>query len=150
MMKNYTLTLLSIFIGLSILGVSWYTFAMHYPESAQTFPATVSRDCAPWDGSAFTVRIPWNKGDVLDISIWQAPEIKYSVTFSFPDNTGQIGNASYQFVSGEYQPLSGTVFLGRVDRESPVEGRFELVTDQGQHFEGQFKAEWEDLMMLCG
>jgi hypothetical protein len=87
---------------------------------------------------------------VIDISIWQAPDIQFAKTFSFPDNTGQVGNASYHSASDEYQQLSGTVFFKRVDEGRPVEGRFDLVTEAGQHFEGQFKADWGDQVMLCG
>jgi hypothetical protein len=137
-------------ISLLALGMVWYILAVQSLGTAPTFPATVNRDCAPWDGSAFTVRIPWNKGDVINVSIWQAPDIKFSATFSFPDDTGQVGNASYQFASGEYEQLSGIVFFWRVDRESPVEGWFKLFAEQGQHFDGQFKAEWENQVILCG
>ena len=91
-----------------------------------------------------------NDGTIINISIWQSPDIKLPVTFSFPDNTGQVGNASYQFASGEYEQLTGTVFFQRVAQGSPTEGRFELVTESGQRFTGQFKAEWEDQFMLCG
>jgi len=46
--------------------------------------------------------------------------------------------------------LSGTVLFQRVAEGSQVEGKFELVTEAGQRFEGQFKAEWEDQFMMCG
>jgi len=133
-----------------LLGITWFSFSTRHQEALQTFPATVSRDCAPWDGSAFTLSVPMNDGTTLNISIWQAPDIKLPVTFSFPDDTGQIGNASYQLASGEYKQLSGTVFFKHVEAGSSVEGRFELVTEAGQRFEGQFKADWKDTFMLCG
>lgn len=139
-------------IGLLVLllGITWFSFSSRHQEALQTFPATVNRDCAPWDGSAFTVSIPMNVGTIINISIWQAPDIKLPVTFSFPDDTGQVGNASYQMASGESEQLSGTVFFKHVEAESPVEGRFELVTEAGQRFEGQFTADWKDDFMLCG
>ena len=127
-----------------------FTFSARNQEPAQVLPATVTRDCAPWDGSAFTVVVPMEAGGVINVSIWQAPDIKLPVTFSFPDNTGQVGNASYQLASGEYEQLSGTVFFQRVAEGSQVEGKFELVTETGQRFEGQFKAEWEEQLMMCG
>jgi len=96
------------------------------------------------------VSIPLSDGAIIDISIWKSPDIKFPVTFSFPDDTGQVGNASYRLASGEYKQLSGKVFLWRVDEGSPVEGGFELVTEAGQRFKGQFKAQWGDQVMLCG
>ena len=133
-----------------LLGITWFSFSTRHQEALQTFPATVNRDCAPWDGSAFTVSIRMNEGTIINISIWQAPDIKFPVTFSFPDYAGQVGNASYQLASGESEQLNGTVFFKHVEAASPVEGRFELVTEAGQRYEGQFKADWKDNFMLCG
>jgi len=143
-------TLFFIAIGILILGIALFAFSTRNQTPAHLLPAAVNRDCAPWDGSAFTVQIPWQHGDVIAISIWKAPDIKVPVTFSFPDNTGQVGNASYQLASGDYEQLSGTIFFWRVAEGRPVEGRFELVTEAGQRFEGQFKADWGDQMMMCG
>ena len=133
-----------------ILGITWISFSRRGQKPTQTFPATINRDCAPCDGSAFTVSIPMEAGNVIAISIWQSPDIKLPKTFSFPDKTGQVGNAAYQLASSEYKQLSGTVFFRRVGADSPVEGRFELVTETGQRFIGQFKAEWDNQIMMCG
>jgi hypothetical protein len=148
MMKSRTLFFIA--VGLIILGFALFTFSTRNQEPVQIFPATVNRDCAPWDGSAFRVTIPLEDGAVIDIGIWQAADIKFPKTFSFPDDTGQVGNASLRLTSAEYQQLRGTVFFQRVNGESPVAGRFELVTEAGQRFEGEFKAEWGDQMALCG
>jgi hypothetical protein len=143
-------TLFYIATGLLIFGIAIFIFFTRTQKSAQIFPATVNRDCAPWDGSAFRVSIPLEDGTVIDIAIWQAPDIRFSKTFSFPDDAGQVGNASLRSASDEYQQLSGTVFFQRVNEGSPVDGRFELTTEAGQRFEGQFKAEWENTIALCG
>jgi hypothetical protein len=148
MMKSRTL--LFIAVGLLLLGIGWYTFAARNQEPAQIFPATVNRDCAPWDGSAFTVSVPQNNGATIYISIWQSPNFNFPKTFSFPDDNGQVGNVSYRSTSGEYIQLSGKVFFKHVAEGSPVDGRFELTAETGQRFEGQFKAEWENQMALCG
>ncbi len=148
MMKSRTVFFTA--IGLLILGIALFTFSARNQAPTQTFPATINRDCAPWDGSAFTVSIPLSDGAIIDISIWKSPDIKLPVTFSFPDNTGQVGNASYRLTSSEYEQLSGKVFFWRVDEGSAVEGRFELVTEAGRQFKGQFKADWENQIMLCG
>ena len=148
LMKSRTLFFVA--IGLLILGIAFFTFSARNQEPVQVFPATVNRDCAPWDGSAFRVTVPLSDGAVIDIAIWQAPDINFSKTFSFPDDTGQVGNASLRSASGEYEQLSGTVFFQRVDEESQVAGGFKLVTETGQRFEGQFKAEWGNQIIMCG
>ena len=148
MMKSRTLFFIA--IGMLILGIALFTFSMRNQKPAQIFAATVNRDCAPWDGSAFTVQIPWQDHTVIDISIWKSPDIKFPVTFSFPDNTGQVGNASYSLVPDKYEQLHGTVFFWRVAAASQVDGKFDLVTEAGQHFTGQFEAAWGDLVVLCG
>ena len=137
-------------IGLLILGSVWFSLSRLTQATLHTFQATVKRDCAPWDGSAFSITIPLETGTSIDISIWKAPDIKLPVTFSFPDQTGQVGNASYRSSSNSYQQLSGIVFFWRVEEGHTVTGKFKLVTETGQPIEGQFEAEWKNQMMLCG
>jgi hypothetical protein len=148
MMKSRTLFFIA--VGLLILGISLFTFSTRNQEPAQVYPATINRDCAPWDGSAFTVSIPMSDGTVIDISIWKAPDIKLPKTFSFPDNTGQVGNAIFIHPIGLPEMLSGKVTFWRVEQGKQVEGRFELVTEARQRFEGQFRAEWGDQIVMCG
>ena len=149
-MKPRTQFLIGVGLLALILGITWYSFSRRNQEPAQIFPSTVSRDCAPWDGSAFTVSVPMDDGGVISISIWKSPDIKLPVTLSFPDNTGQVGNATYQSLSNEYKQLNGKVFFWRVDAESPIEGEFDLMYENGQQFKGKFKAEWENSVMMCG
>ena len=148
MMKSRTL--LFIAVGLLILGIGWYVFSAQNQEPTQIFPATVNRDCAPWDGSAFTVSIRYDPTTTITIYIWRSPDITIPTTFTFPDDTGQIGTAYILPELDPLQQLSGTIFFWHVEEQNPVEGRFELVTETGQRFEGQFEAEWENQMALCG
>lgn len=148
MMKSRTLFFVA--IVLFILGITIFAFTMRNHEPAQVFAATVNRDCAPWDGSAFTVSVPMSDRTEIDISIWQAPEIKFPLLFKFPDGTGQVGYASSRSYSGEYEQLNGTVFFWRVEERSSVEGRFDFVTETGEHSKGRFEAEWGDQVALCG
>ena len=150
MTKPQTQFFVTLGILIVILGVAGLTFTMHNQGRAQVFTATIHPNCAPWDGAAFTVSIPMSAGSVIDISIWKSPDIKVPVTFSFPDNTGQVGNASYRSASDKYEPLNGTVFFPSVEAGSQVEGRFELITEAGQQFKGQFEAQWSDVVMMCG
>jgi hypothetical protein len=149
-MKSRALYLTAIGLLVLILGSVWFALSTRTQEPAQIFPATANRDCAPWDGAAFTVSIRYDPTTTITISIWKSPDIKFPSTFSFPDETGQVG---YAYILPELDPLgqlSGEVFFWRVDGESPVEGQFDLVTDSGQQFKGQFKAEWGNEIVYCG
>jgi hypothetical protein len=139
-------------VGLLMLlfGITWFTFSARSQESLQLVPAIVNRDCAPWDGAAFTVSIPYNTTSTIMISIWQAPDIRLPITFSFPDETGQIGFAYILPELDPLQQLSGKVRFRRVDGESPVEGEFNLLTEAGRKFKGKFEAKWGNQIAMCG
>ena len=137
-------------ISLLILSVALFTFLRRDHASLQTFSATAHRDCAPWDGAAFTVRVPLNDGTMIDISIWQSPEIVFPKKFSFPDDTGQVGNAILIYPVGLPDVLSGEVAFQRVEAGLPIEGRFNLTSERGARFEGQFHAEWSEQVVMCG
>ena len=145
-------TLFFIAISLLILGIALFTFSTRDQEPAQVFPATVNRDCAPWDGSAFTVSIPFDSISTITISIWQAPDIKFPVTFSFPDETGQVGNATARSgsASGGYETLSGEARFESVSVDNVVEGRFNFTSEGGGQFTGKFIAEWGSEIVYCG
>lgn len=143
-------TLFFIVLGLLILGIGSYTFSARNQMPAQIFPATVNRDCAPWDGSAFRVLVQMEAGAVIIISIWQAPDIKFSKTFIFPEDTGQIGNVSLVLANGEYESLSGEVRLEGVSEGKPFAGRFNLKSERGGMYVGQFEAVWDNQIALCG
>ena len=115
----------------------------------QIFPATINRDCAPWDGSAFTVSIPM-QGSRISISIYQSPDIKLPTAFIFPDDTLSVGNALLILPIGSPEPLTGKVTFQRVGQDIPVAGQFDLVTNTGEHFKGKFIAAWQNEMIYCG
>jgi hypothetical protein len=140
-----------IVIGLLILifGMTWISFTRRNQKPAQTFPATINRDCAPWDGSAFTISIPM-EGQSITISIYQSPEIKFPTTFSFPDDTMSVGTALLILPIGSPEQLTGKVVLQGVEQDRPVAGQFDLITNTGEHFKGKFIAEWGNEMVLCG
>lgn len=137
-------------VGLLLLGVTLFIFSTRNQEPAQVFSATINRDCAPWDGTAFMVSIPYTPGTMIRISIWQAPDMKYPVTFSFPDDSGEVGNATFLLRYSYSVQLTGRVFFSRVEQGVPVEGRFDFVTEAGQRIKGTFIADWEDEIVLCG
>jgi hypothetical protein len=147
-MKNRIL--LYFVIGLFLLGMALFTYSSRNQEPMQIFPATINRDCAPWDGGAFTISIPMNDGMIIHTSIWQSPDIKFPVTFSLPDETGQIGIAYILPEPDPLQQLSGEISFGRVAEGIPVEGEFSFTTVNGRGFKGKFEAEWGNEVAYCG
>ena len=143
-------TQLFVAVALLISGIAWFTFLNRNKEPAQVFPATINRDCAPWDGSAFTVSIPMNDGTIIHVSIWQLPEIRFPVRFSFPDESGQVGIAYTAPELDPLQQLKGEVSFRRVEKGIPVEGEFDFRTESGKRFKGRFKAEWGNEIIYCG
>lgn len=139
-------------IGLSALAffIFWFSHSRSDQENTKVFPATVNRDCAPWDGSAFTVSIRYDPESIIDISIWQSPDIKLPTTFSFPDATGRIGNAVHRSQIGLPEQLTGKIFFRSVEQGIPIEGEFNLFTDAGRQFKGKFMANWGDFIAMCG
>jgi hypothetical protein len=133
-----------------ILGASWLIYSTRNQQSPQILLATINRDCAPWDGAAFTLSIPTEDGIMLHVSIWQSPEIKLPVTFTFPDETGQIGFAYILPELDPLQQLRGEIFFWRVEQGIPVEGEFSFTTESGKKFKGRFNAEWGDQVVYCG
>jgi len=134
---------------LLLLGVALFTFLnQRLPQTV--FAATANRDCAPWDGTAFTVQIPLDRVDVIYISIWRAPNIRFPKAYSFPDETGQVGNVILIHPSGSPDLLMGEVWLQSVREVMPIEGRFKLTSESGVEFVGKFHAEWGNMLMLCG
>jgi hypothetical protein len=131
-------------------GITIFIFLSRGQPTEQVFNATIQLDCAPWDGSAFTVQIPLNRGDLIHISIWKAPTITFPTTYTFPDATGQIGNAILIYPTGDPELLTGTVTFTRVEETYPVEGQFKFIAANGTQLVGHFKAEWNNQVMLCG
>lgn len=149
MKTRFLLILFSLLLAIALIGF-FYSYSGPGRQALQVFPATVNRDCAPWDGAAFTVKISMPDGRTLDLSIWQSPEISLPSTFTFPDKTGQAGNALLILSSGMPEQLTGEVRFQRVRQGTPVEGRFSLKSASGEQFQGTFVAEWDDQIVLCG
>ena len=147
-MKSRTLFYMA--IGFLILGIAWFIYSSRSQEPVQVFPATINRDCAPWDGAAFTVLIPYDSTITISLSIWQLPDIKLPVTFTFPDETGQIGSAYILTELDHLQELDGEVSFTRVEEGIPVEGEFNLTNESGKQFKGRFEAEWGNQVVYCG
>ena len=149
-MKSKTALCIVACLLIIAIGIAWLIFSTRDRVPAQFFPAEVNRDCAPWDGSAFTVSIPVNDGTVIDVSIWRSPDIKIPVTFSFPDKSMSSGDSLLLLQGGSSEQLKGTVFFKRVESGEPIEGEFDLFTQSGRRLKGKFKAEWGDLSAMCG
>jgi hypothetical protein len=133
-------------------GIGLFLIQTRYSDNVAVLAARVDRDCAPWDGSAFTLSIPveGEPGAMIVISIWRSPDFKLPVTFSFPDEAGGVGNAIYRPAFGPDEPLSGRVSFRRVELGRPVEGRFDLTSESGDQFSESFEAEWGATTIACG
>jgi hypothetical protein len=147
LLRNFLKCILAIAI---LAGV--FRLTARREDGSAALPATVNRDCAPWDGSAFIISIPPDRGQNASvvISIWQAPDVRGPRTFSFPDETGHIGSATYRPAAGDPEPLRGQVSLFGVDRGHPIEGTFYLGAEDGTKFSGTFNATWGSAMIFCG
>ena len=150
MMRSQNRFFLASALILLVLGFAIFIFSIRDQEPAQSLPATVNRDCAPWDGAAFTISIPYNTATFIYVSIWDSPDINFPSTFSFPDDSGQIGNAYSLSEVGPYIALSGEVSFPRVVEGIPLEGRFNLTSEGGERFEGRFVADWGSQIVYCG
>jgi hypothetical protein len=137
-------------IGFLIFGSALLIYASRDQETLPIFPATINRDCAPWDGAAFTLLIPYDSTIAISISIWQSPDIRLPATFSFPDETGQVGFAYILPELDPLQQLNGEMSFWRVEEGTPVEGEFSFTTESGQQFKGSFAAEWGNEVVYCG
>jgi hypothetical protein len=148
-MKPQTQFLIIVSLLILVLGGAYYVYSSQTHPTLPVFPATVRRDCAPWDGAAFTVSIPIEEG-VIDITLYRSPELHFAEKFSFPDSAGRIGNALLLGPVGIPDELSGEVLFQSVSQESPVEGTFDLRTQSDRQFKGRFSAAWDDQAALCG
>jgi hypothetical protein len=149
-MKTRTgLVLLFLLFLIALSGILFFT-SLSNQETLQVFSASVNRDCAPWDGEAFTVKVSTLDGRELDLSMWQSPEIAVPTRFAFPDETQQVGNALLIPRSGMPEQLTGEVWFQSVSEGKPIEGRFSLTSERGEQFKGKFVAEWEGQRALCG
>ncbi|MBV6451486.1 MAG: hypothetical protein MHPDNHAH_02228 [Anaerolineales bacterium] len=133
-----------------IFSAVWYIYDSQNQAMTNIFPAKASRDCAPWDGAAFTVTIQYDAETIIDISVWQSPTITMPSSFRFTDGEEQVANALIASGGGVFVPLRGTVWFERVEEGTPIEGRFRLTSERGELYEGGFVAEWESQMVYCG
>jgi hypothetical protein len=149
-MKPQTQFLITVALTMLALSIALFAYWAKISEPERVFPATIDRDCAPWDGSAFTVSIPYDAASMITISIWKPPEFKISATFSLPDEEGQLGYAYIQSELDPPRPLNGKILFQRVGKGMPIEGRFSLTSERGETFAGRFIAEWGEQIALCG
>jgi hypothetical protein len=136
---------------LALLGASVGCLPSPTPQSS-AWHGVVVRDCAPWDGAAFTLSIPLDTGRLLIVSVFQAPDLRRSTTFTFPDPTGRLGNAVYRPEPGmgADETLTGTITFQAVQAGLPVQGQMHLNSTSSGAFNGSFTAEWGNTTAYCG
>jgi len=144
-------SLLYILIGsLAFVFILWKYSTIQTQHTDVVYDAIVNRDCAPWDGMAYTITIPDQTGSTIVVSIWKSPGFPFPISYSFPDSSGRVGAAIHQSAFGSYQPLSGKITLQPFEAGSPIEGRFNFTSENGEQMKGNFKAEWGNQIALCG
>jgi len=142
---NTILALLVLFLGIALIALS-----AQRRQPARVFPATVNRDCAPWDGSAFTLSLRYDAVTTITVSIWKSPSFLLPVTFSFPDETMRLGTAYSVKEVDPLEMLTGRVTFQRVEQGIPIEGRFSFTSAGGEAYDGKFVAEWGSQQAYCG
>lgn len=140
---------IAVVVLLLLIGAALFMYLKWDDTPLPTFPASVERDCAPWDGAAFTVSIPL-EDETIKVSIYQPPDIQRFVRFSFPDETMSEGHALLLLPIALPEPLTGQVSFQRVEQGVPVDGQFDLSTEAGRNFKGAFVAEWGNEIVYCG
>lgn len=150
MMKSRRWFVLLALLFVIALGGIFYFYSFPDQEPEQIVPATVSRDCAPWDGTAFTIAVQYDAKTIVYISIWRSPEIPFPSAFEVPDEERQVGEAYILPYSGMRVELGGKVWFQRVEEGMPIEGRFRLTSERGEAYEGGFAAEWKSQTVYCG
>src|SRR5512145_1801665 len=108
-MKPLTRFILALGFIVLALGLALFTYSRRAQQPVQVFSATVNRDCAPWDGAAFTVSILYDQKSTITISIWQSPDFDLPATYLFPDETGRVGQAYILWEIDPLIPLHGEV-----------------------------------------
>jgi hypothetical protein len=149
-MKNRILPYVLIVLFAVMAGMIWVIRSMKDQDNMKVFDATINRECAPWDGAAFKVSIPYEAGSVIEISVWRSPDIKSPTAFTFADQNGKTGDAFYVSLFGTAEPASGIVSFKKVEEDGPVQGEFNLRTDNGYQVQGKFHAIWENKIAICG
>jgi hypothetical protein len=149
-MKSRTsLYTLIIFVAIA-LGSIWFVYALTNQGPLHIFPATVNRDCAPWDGAAFILSFRYDPITTITVSIWQSPSLAFPVTFSFPDDSMRTGIVYSLPELDPLEELTGKVTFWHVEQGVPVEGEFDLTSARGERFKGKFIAEWGNEIVYCG
>ncbi len=126
--------------------------------------ATINAACAPWDGSGFTIWIPvrdlsGKPNSWIEVSIWSEAD-SLEATFSFPDKTQEVGGATYypdlrsrkslNWSKAPHQELAGSLYLKKLNDQTPVLGEFDFVADNNFHMKGKFEAQWGNETAACG
>lgn len=149
-MKRRSGLVLLVILFIIALGGIFYFYSLPTHKSEQASPATARRDCAPWDGAAFTVTVQYDADTIIYISIWKSPDIPFPSAFELPDTERQVGDAYILPEFGTRISLSGKVWFQLVGMGIPVEGRFRLTSERGAAYEGGFVAKWESQTVYCG
>ena len=162
---NYRLLLIATFLSVTC-SQDVQTAELNSNKSNGELSVTSEHDCAPWDGAAFSLWIPAERfggrsNSWIYFRIWKAPE-KSQTTFIFPDQSQEprVGTVIYyldlkspQSIVWQKQPrqeLKGKASFFRVNRNEPVLGEFDFLSEKNIHLKGSFEAQWINKGARCG
>jgi hypothetical protein len=121
------------------------------------FPfATVSRDCAPFDGPAVTIYLT-PTAVALDpsppfvrISVWDAPEQVAGRTWTWPRTVNKA--TASRCVTGNdcVDSTSGSVTLGNFGPDSALSATVDVKFPDGSRIQGTVRGTWQSRRILCG
>ena len=140
-------------VGCTVALVAWACAPPSHAQfvEAPNTKAVIRFSNAPWDDSAYDLRIPLTtqagaSGPIIRIDIWGNPEYQKPKTLRILAEGGptQVGRALYQPVLDKSLPetLTGTVSFDGLKKGTPVTGSYDLSTAKGRKFRGRFLAKW--------
>jgi hypothetical protein len=132
------------------LGLQTFVIAQNEDGSLPS-KAVIYYSAAPWDAPAYEILVPMrvtsqSAKPYIMINIWGNPEFRNGrrLTFSREGRSNEAGRASFQSILNKSMPvqLSGTISFKTLQKNGPVSGIFEFVSEQGEKFKAEFEATW--------
>ena len=118
--------------------------------------AVVRPDCAPWDGPAITIYLTTKRSareitaPLLKISLWRnlPPPLNQPISLN---SSSQLGVATRCLRLEHCEAaLSGTITLTSYTARGGAAGSYELKFKNGEEERGSFRADWQNIVQMCG
>ena len=120
--------------------------------------AYARRDCAPWDGPAFSVVLTDTPAQpdslttsFLRIAVWRGIESAIGRTLAWEGTTSQVGTASRCQADGRCEEASrGEIRVEWRTADSLLGGEFRVDFGRTRSERGRFTAAWVPDRVMCG